>query len=33
VPAFVTVAYLHWGSYLGGLLGIVIAVLHARRTA
>ena len=31
VPAFGIVAYLHWASYLGGLLGLVIAVLDARR--
>ena len=31
VPSFVTVAYLHWASYLGGLLGLVVAVIDARR--
>jgi hypothetical protein len=31
VPSFVVVAYLHWGSYLGGALGLVIAVIDARR--
>lgn len=29
--SFVIVAYLHWASYLGGLLGLVLAVLDARR--
>jgi hypothetical protein len=31
VPAFVVVAWLHWASYLGGALGLVAAVLDARR--
>jgi hypothetical protein len=31
VPSFVTVAYLHWGSYLGGAAGVAIAVADARR--
>lgn len=31
VPAFVVVAYLHWASYAGGLLGLVLAVFDARR--
>jgi hypothetical protein len=31
VPAFVVVAYLHWASYLGALLGLTIAVVDARR--
>jgi hypothetical protein len=31
VPSFVIVAYLHWASYLGALLGLVVAVMDARR--
>jgi hypothetical protein len=30
-PSFVVVAYLHWGSYLGGALGLVAATVDARR--
>jgi hypothetical protein len=30
-PAFVVVAHLHWGSYVGGALGLVLAVTDARR--
>lgn len=31
VAAFVVVAYMHWASYIGGLLGLVAAVWDARR--
>lgn len=31
VPAFVTVAYIHNASYLGGLIGLILAILHLRR--
>src|SRR5262249_17256335 len=31
LPAFVIVAYLHAASYLGGLLGLVCAVVYVRR--
>jgi hypothetical protein len=31
VPAFVRVAWLHGGGYVGGAVGIVVAVLDARR--
>ncbi|HZZ29299.1 MAG TPA: hypothetical protein VFE46_14975 [Pirellulales bacterium] len=31
LPAFVTVAYLHWASYLGALLGIATAGVYVRR--
>ena len=33
VPAFVAVAWLHWASYAGAALGLVLAVLDARRRA
>jgi len=31
LPSFVRVAYIHNASYLGGLLGLVIAVVHLRK--
>jgi hypothetical protein len=31
VPAFVVVAWLHWASYIGGAMGLVAAIVHARR--
>ena len=31
VRSFVIVAYLHWASYLGAVLGLVLAVMDARR--
>ena len=31
LPGFVRVAYIHNASYLGGLLGLVVAVIHLRR--
>lgn len=31
IPSFVRVAYIHNASYLGGLLGLVVAVIHLRR--
>ncbi len=30
-PSFVVVACLHWASYVGGALGLVLAVMDARR--
>jgi hypothetical protein len=31
VRAFVVVAYLHWASYLGAVIGLTVAVVDARR--
>jgi len=31
LPAFVTVAYLHAAGYLGGLLGLICAIVYVRR--
>jgi hypothetical protein len=31
VPGFVHVAYIHNASYLGGLVGLVVALIHLRR--
>ena len=31
LPSFVRVAYIHNASYLGGLVGLVVALLHIRR--
>jgi hypothetical protein len=31
LPGFVIVAYLHWGGYLGALLGLIAAVVYVRR--
>jgi hypothetical protein len=31
LPGFVVVSYLHWASYLGGLLGLMCAVVYVRR--
>jgi hypothetical protein len=31
LPSFVIVAYLHWASYLGALLGIVLAAVYVRK--
>lgn len=31
LPGFVRVAYIHNASYLGGLIGLIIAILHLRR--
>ena len=28
---FIIVAYLHWASYLGGLLGVIGAVVYVKR--
>jgi hypothetical protein len=33
VPAFVKVAYIHYGSYSGGLLGLIAAIVHLKRKA
>jgi hypothetical protein len=32
LPGFVIVAYLHWASYLGGFLGVVVAAVYVKRT-
>jgi hypothetical protein len=32
VPGFVRVAYIHNASYLGGLIGLIVAVVHLRRS-
>jgi hypothetical protein len=32
LSGFVIVAYLHWGSYLGGLLGIILASVYVEKT-
>jgi hypothetical protein len=32
LPGFIIVAYLHWASYLGGLLGVVAAAVYVKRT-
>jgi hypothetical protein len=31
LPAFVRVAYIHNASYLGGLVGLIVAILYVRR--
>jgi len=31
LPSFVRVAYIHNASYLGGLVGLVVAIIHLRR--
>jgi hypothetical protein len=33
LPGFIVVAYLHWASYLSGLLGLVCAAVYVRRNA
>lgn len=33
VPAFVKVAFIHNGGYLGGLIGLILAILHCKRLA
>lgn len=30
LPGFVIVAYLHWASYLGGVFGLVLAIVYVR---
>jgi hypothetical protein len=32
LAGFIIVAYLHWGSYLGGLLGVLVALIDVRRS-
>lgn len=31
VPSFVRVAYIHWASYLGGLTGLIVAIIYVRQ--
>lgn len=31
LPSFVRVAYIHNASYFGGLIGLIVALLHLRR--
>lgn len=33
VPSFVRVAYIHYGSYAGGLLGLIAALVHLKSKA
>lgn len=33
IPSFVKVAYIHYGSYSGGLLGLIAAIVHLKRKA
>jgi hypothetical protein len=32
LPGFVIVVYLHWASYLGGVLGLIAAAVYVKRT-